>query len=451
VFNVAKVSFVEPSLSDENIYFHMGKLVADGRVPYRDFRFAHPPLKLLPPALVFLVTGYSLLALKLLSVLAANLTALFLFLTLKRALDPFTALVAVAAFLFSFAGLYYTSYYMGTNLTVMFLLIAFHALSRRRDLVSGLSFGLAFMTGVYAVCGIAAAGAYLLATERKRLPRVIAGGLVVFVIGNGIGLVLGGTEFLRHVYLFHFLKTEDPTAPKAAVLMHLALLNPALLSGAALYPFFRRKETNALWLAGVITLAFVALYASVHDYYLLLAAPFLAVAAAVTLTGLIGKLRLGPVAGAMVAGTALAVFGALHLGPAERSIEHSAVPAVEEMAAIVTGAAPPECVIFGTAEIAPLVALIADRDILLDHVDTNAKTYLTGVANLSRVLAELEAGRPVAVFTKERVVGEGGSLHYGAMVSETFREFVLSRGRPVRTWVNATRPEDRLHLFAFGW
>jgi len=450
-FNAAKLAFVAYSVSDENIYFQMGKLVADGKLPYRDFRFAHPPVKLLPPALLFLFTGFSFTALKLLPVLATNLTALFLFLTLRRSVSAFVAVIGVAVFLFSFPGLYYTSYYMGTNLTLTFLVISFFFLARRGDFVAGLFFGIAFMTGVYAVCGIAAAGAYLLFTERSRLPRIIAGGLVVFVIGNVAGLVLGGSEFLRHVYLFHFLKSGDPTSPKSEMLLRVVLANPALLAGAALYPFFRRRETNPLWLAGVVTLAFVALYASVHDYYFVLAAPFLATAAAITFTGTIAKLRLSAVAGAMVACLGVGLLGALHLEPARRSIEHSAVPAVEEMAAIVTEAAPPEATIFGTAEVAPLVALISHRPILFNHVDSNAKTYLTGVAKLDRVIAHLAGGHPVAVFTKERVASEEGSIHYGAMVDPAFREFVLGRGRHVKTWVNADTPDERLHLIAFGW
>ena len=181
VFTAAKLAMVEYSFSDENVYFYMGKLVSEGLLPYRDFRFAHPPLKLIPPAVIFALDGFNFLALKLVPVLFTNISAIFIYCIVRRTVSHIAGVFAAAAFLFSFAGLYYSSYYMGTNMTVALLCAAFYLYTLRRDFPAGMVFGAALLTGIYAACALAAIGLYLILTDRERLKPVTAGFLLVVV------------------------------------------------------------------------------------------------------------------------------------------------------------------------------------------------------------------------------------------------------------------------------
>ena len=41
---VVSKGLTNPQPGDENVYYYMGKLISEGKVPYRDFFLAHPPL-----------------------------------------------------------------------------------------------------------------------------------------------------------------------------------------------------------------------------------------------------------------------------------------------------------------------------------------------------------------------------------------------------------------------
>ena len=56
------LSTIQPG--DENVYYYMGRLVSEGKMPYRDFFFAHPPLQIYLIALVYKAFGFSIAALK---------------------------------------------------------------------------------------------------------------------------------------------------------------------------------------------------------------------------------------------------------------------------------------------------------------------------------------------------------------------------------------------------
>ena len=49
---------------DENTYYYMAKLMAEGKLFYRDFFFAHPPLQLILLSLVYLFFGFNFILLK---------------------------------------------------------------------------------------------------------------------------------------------------------------------------------------------------------------------------------------------------------------------------------------------------------------------------------------------------------------------------------------------------
>ena len=44
LIEIKALLFYKPG--DENVYLHMGKLLSEGVLPYKDFFYAHPPLQL---------------------------------------------------------------------------------------------------------------------------------------------------------------------------------------------------------------------------------------------------------------------------------------------------------------------------------------------------------------------------------------------------------------------
>src|SRR3989338_974374 len=94
VFLAIKVFAADYAVSDENTYYKMGQLVAEGQVPYRDFFFAHPPLQIYIYAVAFKVFGFNFFMLKMFSAVAAVAAAVFVFLAAKEKVNREAAVAA---------------------------------------------------------------------------------------------------------------------------------------------------------------------------------------------------------------------------------------------------------------------------------------------------------------------------------------------------------------------
>jgi len=125
IFLLLKSQGFQHSRTDENIYFYMGKLMAEGKIPYRDFFFAHPPLPLLLFTLIFLIFGFNFILLKSISVIAIIVAAYYLFRLIAEETDPKIGILSTIVFLFSYDVLRASTHPTGINLMVMLMLAGF--------------------------------------------------------------------------------------------------------------------------------------------------------------------------------------------------------------------------------------------------------------------------------------------------------------------------------------
>ena len=84
IFLLVESTHFNYAVSDENIYYLMGKEAAEGRMPYRDFFFSHPPLQVFLFAAIIKVFGFNFLLLKSTSAVATVISAFFVFKLVKE-------------------------------------------------------------------------------------------------------------------------------------------------------------------------------------------------------------------------------------------------------------------------------------------------------------------------------------------------------------------------------
>ena len=138
-------------IGDENAYFYMGKLIVDGYLPYRDFFFAHPPLKLLVITPIMALFGFNLIMLKLVPLICTIVTAVFLFMLMRHKFESFSAVLTVVLFLFTKRVMLEATYFLGVNLTAMFVVIGLYFLAVKKRFLSGVFYGVAAVSGLYSV------------------------------------------------------------------------------------------------------------------------------------------------------------------------------------------------------------------------------------------------------------------------------------------------------------
>ncbi len=197
--------------TDENIYFYQALLVAQGKLPYRDFFFAHPPLHILLPALLFKLFGFHILRAKAISMGAAAGAALFVLLAARRLAGDLAALMALLLYAFGFSVLRAATNLTGMNMTVFFLTAGFLAFVAARPMTAGMLFGLSLSTGFYSVAAVAAVAVLALLRSPAFGLRLLAGTLAVWGSTNLFFLAVAPGAFLDGVYRYHGRKVpQDP-------------------------------------------------------------------------------------------------------------------------------------------------------------------------------------------------------------------------------------------------
>jgi len=427
-FFILKTCGFNPCRSDENIYFYMSKLFAEGIIPYRNFFFAHPPFKLIFMGAVFKFVGFHFILAKAVPVLIAMVTASFLFVMTREQLGSSIGLIAALLFLFTYDQLRGSSHYTGINLTVMFMVIGLFLASHHKSFWAGVFFGIGSITGFYAAVGAGALALFWLLTNRRQFGRFVIGFALIFVGTNLICAILFGQNYIEPVYVYHFLKPRihgwNTTIFARVFRNNLLILIPALMSPLTL--LWKNKigtadesskalETNSkrivilLMLVVFCYILFLIGLKRIFDFYFILVFPFSAILSAYTLAmsfnqlirwlrPSLNQLTVKLISGAIIA-TLLLCNG---IWASQKLIKHEShyLRVAPEIANYIARHSSLEDKLFGDSTTAPLVALLANRRIAANFIDTNAMRFRSGITTVDQCLRGLSSDQPKYILVK---------------------------------------------------
>ncbi len=404
---------------DENTYFYMARLMDSGKLFYRDFFYAHPPLNLLVLTLVYGIFGFNLAALKLTASLPVLLAAALLYLQLWRRERGLSAVFFLVGLLFCYELLKVTTHPFGVSLAAAFLMFSLYFFLDDRPFAAGVCWGLASVTGLYALpWGVVVLVSYLASPSRRRLTgRFLLGFLLIFGAVNGAGLLLFGRRYYLSVYLYHLLKPSS-VEPVADIYLRTLRRNFLIFFLPLLYAWTpKTPKRTAVFAAGFGYLLILGFTDPLFTQYFMLPIPYLAWVGAVALAGLPEIFAPACRRSAALA-VGLLVLAGFTGDNIVRYLEREQLigfESGEECRKFIKENSRPGDLIFGHVTVAPLLAMMTDREIALDLVDTNHMRFRAGLLDLDRVM--------------ERLAGE-----------ERLKFIVISENR---FW---TSPEVRTHL-----
>jgi Gpi18-like mannosyltransferase len=131
---------VHPSFSDENVYYLMGKNVAEGKIPYREFNFVHPPLQIYILALMFRLFGASLSVAKILPLISSSLSAFLVYLISKELYKEKTALLSLTLFILTPAFLAFSDQGYGMWESLFFVLLSTYFVIKNKSFFSAITY-----------------------------------------------------------------------------------------------------------------------------------------------------------------------------------------------------------------------------------------------------------------------------------------------------------------------
>jgi len=404
------LNHVEPG--DEHIYFYMGKMISQGYVPYKDFFHAHPPLKVYIIALVFKIFGFNLAILKLIPLLCSMTTAFFLFRLMKR-FNGITALLSAFLFLFSFRVMLESTYFMGINLTAMFTVIGFYYFISLRYYRSGFFLAMAGLSGLYSLIPISVVFIYLLIKNRISFLKLLAGFSVFFAVN--ILFILLSSSYLTDVYLYHLLK-PNVISNKIDVFIGSLKENWLIFFSSFLFIILllisilkkiEIKSRKILYLSGIIAVLYIVFLLSLNkifNYYFVLLFPFLAVIGSYSLYKIISYL----IAKSKIIIIILilcSIFIVWNISADAFYLNRFDFDNFDNADIILNHIETIDGMLFGDDSIIPLIALMSNRDIALNMIDSNDMVFNSGLINLTEVLNKLKKEKNIIIVRPLRGIG----------------------------------------------
>jgi hypothetical protein len=386
---------------DENAYFYMARLMAEGKVFYRDFFFAHPPLELAALAAIYSLFGFHLPLLKLTAILPPLIAAAFIYHRFWKKGEGGGGVAFLALFLFNYEFLKISSHPFGLSLTGACLMMSLYFFLEERPGAAGIFWGLGALVGLYALPWGAAAGAcYLFRPGGRRSLAVFLGGFaVVFLPVNGLLLLLFREDYLTPVFLYHFLKPPGQEIV-ADVIIRVIRRNLPLFFAPFLYVWAPKDAKGwAVLAAGLGYFAILCGLNPLFTQYFMLPLPFLSWIGASSLNELVRRARRPSVRALAVVALVL-ILALASADSISRYLLHERGTDFKNLAAcldLIEKNAGPDDLIFGQVTSAPLLALLSGRDIALNLVDTNPMRFLSGVTSIEEMLSALEREPRLAV------------------------------------------------------
>lgn len=368
-------------VTDENIYFYAGKLIAEGKVPYRDFFEAHPPMRYYLNAALIKVFGYNPAILKLIPLLSVIIASFFLFKILMEKFGDYEAVIGVALFLFSPLVLMESTYAMGTNLTTVFVMAGIYLLLKKKYLQSGILLGIAGITGLYS--GVFVMGILIFLLLKRKygaLIRFLMGFSAIFVTVNLLFLLVAGSAYLNGVYLYHFKKPgTGMTFNLLAVFTENVII---FLSLVSLLVSKKKKITFFAILAGLY-LIFLMLIRDWTHYYVLLFA-MLAIMGGFGAGSIIRRFGHKRFFLSIIL-AAIGITGLIWVNYLV-NVDFVDFESLEKIESHIS----PGATIFGDDQTATLIALHNGNHIVNDMFSTNDMGFSSGILDIDNVLSDVK-------------------------------------------------------------
>ena len=380
---------------DENVYFYMAKSVTEGKIPYRDFFYAHPPLHIFILAAIIKIFGVNIVALKTATLVFLLTASFFLY---KTSVELFKniigdkhaflmSILTLIIFLFSFEIMFKATFSIGINLSLMFLMMSFYFIFEKKYFIGGAFAGLAGLTRFYTLPPIFAISIFLFFKKnqehRIRDFLFFAGGFTAtFGIVVASLLILFGQNFIQPAFSYHFLK---PQLSNQKVIVYQSILKEdwVILLAFSLSLFTRNKgKFQLFYLILFIYLLFLLFIGVIAEFYFSIAFPFMAIIGSYSIVEIIRKVKM-PQHGKYVLIFSIIIFFLWNTSADVMFLERYGFmkfSPLDQLVAEIESASQSQK-LFGDDATVTLVALLTNRSIALNFIDSNEMRFTSGLTN----------------------------------------------------------------------
>jgi hypothetical protein len=382
IYKLANLTF---RYSDHNLYFFEASRLTAGILPHRDYFLTDPGLYVSFLALTKLLVGNHVLWLQAVPIFAYALSAVLLYILLRRWQNPL-AFLAPALLLFSFSTLANSDYATGEEFAVLFIILGLLAWQKKRFALLGIALAVACVFKLYAGAIVLGILAVLLvqkkygAAKKVTLSGSIAGSLLLlpFALANF-------QNFWSDVILFNLSRPRG--LDKATVFAYFWHREWVLMIFALTGAIVSRARRWQIFVPVLFAAMFFLIFKDIYYLYFQITLPFLVVGV-VTLLGWIWERYQGGPAYALALLAPYLFFLLISFNFYTVNWANYGTFADASEAAAKISALPKSYPLYGAYETAPLLSVLSGRPLFKNYYDTNPISFTAGRLNIDSLSQE---------------------------------------------------------------
>lgn len=195
---VFKIITVKPSVSDENVYLLMAKSLSEGKIPYRDFNFVHPPLQILIVGFLFKIFGTSFILAKVYTTILAIFSIILLYkiselIFKKKSIIPILFFVLFPSFII------FSDHMNGVWEALFFSMLSFYLFLKDKYLLSSIIYSLSIFYRYLSLFCFPYFLYFLIAKKRYKFLIYSIGSIIILFI---LFYLFFGFEFINQTILY---------------------------------------------------------------------------------------------------------------------------------------------------------------------------------------------------------------------------------------------------------
>ncbi len=388
---------------DENVYYYMGRLVSEGKVPYRDFFYAHPPLHIYLIALIYKIFGFKIIIFKSIPLISTLITAIFTFKIAKDKFGEPEAVISSLLFLFSYSVMFNSVFSFGVEFAAMLLVIGVYFITNKNNYcLAGIFFGFASITRLLSLVPIFAIMALILFSNKKNFFKLSSIFFAVFLAANAFFSAFAGSSYLNSVYRYHLVKGiggyENIREYTDIIELNWILFLPAL-------SIIFAKDKKPARLFAVISISYLLfLFAlkKLFGFYFIMIFPFIAILSGYSIANFYRhdikrnfKILFFSILSLIFLWNLISDIIFL------QSIGFVGFQRGNDLVEFINLNSDKKTMLFGDASVVPLLALVTDKKIALDFADTNDQVFSSGVVDINQILRNLK-GKNVLFIIRDK-------------------------------------------------
>ncbi len=403
IFIVSK-GIITPQPGDENVYFYMGKLITEGKIPYKDFFYAHPPLHIYLLAVIYKIFGFNIIALKSITLFSALIPSFFIFRIAKEKFGNLEAILSSLIFMFSYSIMFNSAFSLGVMTAAMLMIIGFYFLFNKNNYyMAGLFFGVAAITRLLVLIPIFTVLLIILLSDRKNFIKLSSSFLVVFLTVNIIFILFFGNNYVNSVYKFHLSKNFGANQ-NLKEYYDIVKLNWILFLSALAFIFIKNKKPLKMFvISSTIYLIFLSTLKRLFGFYFIIIFPFLAIIGGYSISNLYKELKINNKFKTCIFVILILIF-LWNLVADVSFLQKRGFKGFErgsDLIEFIHSNTNRNTLIFGDASVAPLLALMTNKRLALDFADTNDQVFSSRIVDINNVLDGLK-GKDILFIARDR-------------------------------------------------